>query len=59
MPADLNHVVLGSQQDGEYIKLPSFSALKSQIRGQNRITAQVRLWRDHICAVTPLHLPRG
>lgn len=43
MPADLNNVVLGSQQDGEYIKLPSFSALKSQIRGQNRITAQVRL----------------
>ncbi|XP_056876107.1 polycystic kidney disease protein 1-like 3 [Takifugu flavidus] len=41
MPADLDNVVLGSQQDGEYIKLPSFSALKSQIRGQNRITTQM------------------
>lgn len=59
MPADLNNVVLGSQQEGEYIKLPSFSALKSQIRGQNRITTQVRLWCDHICALTPLYSPRA
>lgn len=59
MPSDLHNVVLGSQQDGEYIKLPSFSALKSQIRGPNRITAQVCLWYDHICVVTPLYLPRA
>lgn len=40
-PSDLSNAVLGSQQNGEYIKLPSYSAMTSQIRGHHRITTQV------------------
>lgn len=37
----LSNAVLGSQRDGEYIKLPSDSAMASQIKGNRRITSQV------------------
>lgn len=37
----LSHAVLGSQGDGEYIILPSGSAMASQIKGHRRITSQV------------------
>lgn len=37
----LSNAVFGSQRDGEYIKLPSDSAMASQIKGHRRITSQV------------------
>lgn len=41
--ADLNHAVLGSEEEGGYIKLPSFSALQSQLGGNVNIITQVCL----------------
>lgn len=46
--SDISNAVLGSPEDGEYIKLPSYSAMMSQIGGHHRITAQV-------CGVFFLH----
>ncbi|XP_073320377.1 polycystin-1-like protein 2 [Pagrus major] len=40
-PADLSNAVLGSEKDGEFIKLPSFSALKSQLGGHSKVIAQM------------------
>ncbi|CAK6973388.1 polycystic kidney disease protein 1-like 2 [Scomber scombrus] len=40
-PADLSNAVLGSEKDGEYIKLPSFAALESQLGKFSKITAQL------------------
>ncbi|XP_030269688.1 polycystic kidney disease protein 1-like 2 [Sparus aurata] len=40
-PDDLNNAVLGSEKDGEFIKLPSFSALKSQLGDKKNIIAQM------------------
>ncbi|KAK5874078.1 hypothetical protein PBY51_019056 [Eleginops maclovinus] len=40
-PEDLGNAVLGSEQDGIFIKLPSFSALKGQLGQYDRITVQM------------------
>ncbi|XP_076592826.1 polycystin-1-like protein 3 [Chaetodon auriga] len=40
-PADLSNAVLGSEKDGEFIKLPSYSALESQLGKHNRIISQM------------------
>ncbi|XP_044062213.1 polycystic kidney disease protein 1-like 2 [Siniperca chuatsi] len=39
--ADLSNAVLGSEKDGEFIILPSYSALKSQLEGYSTIIAQM------------------
>lgn len=41
--ADLNHAVLGSEEEGGYIKLPSFLAMQSQLGGNDNIITQVCL----------------
>lgn len=56
-PADLSNVVLGSEKDGEFIKLPSYSALKSQLGGHNRITTQVCLCHHHLYVYISFLLP--
>ncbi|KAK1891842.1 Polycystic kidney disease protein 1-like 2 [Dissostichus eleginoides] len=40
-PAELGNAVLGSEQDGVFIKLPSFAALKSQLGEYDSITYQM------------------
>nr|XP_033488033.1 polycystic kidney disease protein 1-like 2 [Epinephelus lanceolatus] len=40
-PADLSNAVLGSEQDGEFIILPSLAALQSQLGGRSPIIAQM------------------
>lgn len=40
-PADLSNAVLGSEKDGEFIKLPSYAALESQLGQYSTIIAQV------------------
>ncbi|XP_051236275.1 polycystic kidney disease protein 1-like 2 [Dicentrarchus labrax] len=40
-PAELDHGVLGSEKDGTFIKLPSFSALKSWLVGYDSVIAQM------------------
>nr|XP_046245454.1 polycystic kidney disease protein 1-like 2 [Scatophagus argus] len=40
-PADLSNSVLGSEKDGEFIKLPSYSALQSQLGQYSKISAQM------------------
>ncbi|XP_056234655.1 polycystic kidney disease protein 1-like 2 isoform X1 [Seriola aureovittata] len=40
-PADLDNAVLGSEKDGEFIKLPSFSALQGQLGDASTIIAQM------------------
>lgn len=48
-PTDIGNAALGSQQDGEYVKLPSYSEMGSQIEGYQIITMQVRfLHRIHL-----------
>ncbi|KAI3377578.1 hypothetical protein L3Q82_008747, partial [Scortum barcoo] len=39
-PADLSNAVLGSEEDGDFIKLPSLSALQPQLGDNNTIIAQ-------------------
>ncbi|KAK5935391.1 hypothetical protein CgunFtcFv8_020758 [Champsocephalus gunnari] len=43
-PAELGNAVLGSEQDGAFIKLPSFAALKSQLGGYDSITSQMAIF---------------
>ncbi|XP_036065860.1 polycystic kidney disease protein 1-like 2 isoform X2 [Oryzias melastigma] len=38
---DLNRAVLGSEESGEYIQLPSFSALSSQLANYSTVTTQM------------------
>ncbi|XP_039984198.1 polycystic kidney disease protein 1-like 2 isoform X7 [Xiphias gladius] len=40
-PADLGNAVLGSEIDGEFIKLPSYSALQAQLGEHSKILAQM------------------
>ncbi|KAF1392766.1 hypothetical protein PFLUV_G00031470 [Perca fluviatilis] len=40
-PADLGNAVLGSKQDGVFIKLPSFAAFQPQLGTQSTIIAQM------------------
>ncbi|XP_074481384.1 polycystin-1-like protein 2 [Sebastes fasciatus] len=40
-PTSLSNAVLGSEQDGEYVVLPSFAALESQLGGYSKIIAQM------------------
>lgn len=47
-PAQLDNAVLGSEKDGKYIKLPSFSALKSQLGDYKTIIAQVCACHHHV-----------
>ncbi|KAM4593570.1 polycystin-1-like protein 3 [Odontesthes bonariensis] len=46
-PADLNNAVLGSESDGVYIKLPSYSALAPHLKSHKKITAQVATFSDN------------
>lgn len=39
--ADLNNAVLGSEQEGEFIRLPSFSALNPQLAQYKTVITQV------------------
>ncbi|XP_069385333.1 polycystin-1-like protein 2 [Paralichthys olivaceus] len=39
-PADLSGAVLGSVKDGEFVKLPSYSALRTQLKGQSKVFTQ-------------------
>ncbi|KAG8001601.1 Polycystic kidney disease protein 1-like 2, partial [Nibea albiflora] len=39
--ADLDNAVLGSEQEGEFIRLPSFSALKPQLEQYERVITQM------------------
>lgn len=55
--AELNHTVLGSQDDGSYIKLPSFSALQSQLGEHDSIVTQVCRRCRHACT-QPVSLVR-
>ncbi|XP_034437184.1 polycystic kidney disease protein 1-like 2 [Hippoglossus hippoglossus] len=40
-PADLGGAVLGSVKDGEFVKLPSYSALQSQLKGYSKVYTQL------------------
>ncbi|XP_053279260.1 polycystic kidney disease protein 1-like 2 [Pleuronectes platessa] len=40
-PADLDGAVLGSVKDGEFVKLPSYSALQSQLKGYSKVYTQL------------------
>ncbi|XP_078800525.1 polycystin-1-like protein 2 isoform X2 [Oryzias latipes] len=43
---ELNNAVLGSEENGEYIKLPPYSALSSQLENYSDVTAQIFLRRS-------------
>lgn len=45
--AELNNAVLGSEKDGEFIKLPSLSALKSQLGNAENIVAQMATFTNN------------
>ncbi|XP_035484837.2 polycystic kidney disease protein 1-like 2 [Scophthalmus maximus] len=42
--ADLGNAVLGSEKDGEFVKLPSYSALRAQLKGQSTIYTQMSMF---------------
>ncbi|XP_029353372.1 polycystic kidney disease protein 1-like 2 [Echeneis naucrates] len=43
-PADISYAVLGSEKDGTFIKLPSFSALQGQLGDSTMITTQMTIF---------------
>lgn len=51
----LGNAVLGSQRDGEYIKLPSDSAMASQIKRHRRITSQVCVFHHFTLIHADIH----
>lgn len=53
--ADLNHTVLGSEKDGGYIKLPSFSALQSQLGEHDNVVTQVCQRCHHAHILSSIH----
>lgn len=53
-PADLNFAVLGSEKDGEFIRLPSYSALEPQLGRPSKVVAQVCLFYHHVCVFATL-----
>ncbi|XP_038557671.1 polycystic kidney disease protein 1-like 2 isoform X2 [Micropterus salmoides] len=40
-PAEISNVVLGSEKDGTFIRLPSYSAIQSQLGGYSAIISQM------------------
>ncbi|XP_040889158.1 polycystic kidney disease protein 1-like 2 [Toxotes jaculatrix] len=46
-PAALGNAVLGSKEDGEIIKLPSFSSLQAQLGGHSSILAQMSTFSEN------------
>ena len=57
-PADLDGAVLGSVTDGEFVKLPSYSALQSQVKRTGKVYTQVCVCHHHVyvCVCICCHL---
>ncbi|XP_041797280.1 polycystic kidney disease protein 1-like 2 [Chelmon rostratus] len=46
-PADLSNAVLGSERDGAFIRLPSYSALEAQLGKHSRIISQMATFSEN------------